>query len=238
MSGSVFDHKVEGWAGAPQSIYTDHFLHTQPVDGPMGYKLEVPPIHPGLASILLGGVGLELAERVRNLPNTHITLALLRDGFHAQAQGGKVGLNFDGSPHLNYPLTDYVMDGARRAFLSMVEMQFAAGARQVRPFHQMAKSYSSWQQAKAELETLPMKPYIVPVGSAHVMGGCRMGGDEKLGVVRPDGRHWQIENVSVHDGSLFPTSIGANPQLSIYGLTTRLSAALVKQLTGKDVVLA
>ena len=40
------------------------------------------------------------------------------------------------------------------------------------------------------------------------------------------------------DGSLFPTSIGANPQLSIYGLTTRLSAGLVKQLTGKDLALA
>jgi choline dehydrogenase-like flavoprotein len=71
------------------------------------------------------------------------------------------------------------------------------------------------------------------VVSAHVMGGCAMAGEEKLGVTRPDGRHWQIENLSIHDGSLFPTSIGANPQLSIYGLTNKLSQQLVAELTGQ-----
>ncbi len=44
------------------------------------------------------------------------------------------------------------------------------------------------------------------------------------------GRHHQLENLSIHDGSLFPTSIGANPQLSIYALTAKLSAALVERL--------
>jgi choline dehydrogenase-like flavoprotein len=37
----------------------------------------------------------------------------------------------------------------------------------------------------------------------------------------------------VHDGSLFPTSIGANPQLSIYGITARLASGLAASLTGK-----
>ena len=31
------------------------------------------------------------------------------------------------------------------------------------------------------------------------------------------------------DGSLFPTSIGANPQLSIYGLVYKLSSNLAAQ---------
>ena len=56
-------------------------------------------------------------------------------------------------------------------------------------------------------------------------------------MTRPDGVHWQIENLSIHDGSLFPTSIGANPQLSIYGMVNRLTQALAKRLTGKDVLL-
>jgi choline dehydrogenase-like flavoprotein len=83
-----------------------------------------------------------------------------------------------------------------------------------------------------------MKPLLTRVVSAHVMGGCGIAGDERLGVARPDGVHWQVENLSVHDGSLFPTSIGANPQLSIYGLVNRLSTQLAKRLTGRDVVLA
>jgi GMC oxidoreductase len=52
----------------------------------------------------------------------------------------------------------------------------------------------------------------------------------KQGVTRPDGQHWQLEGLSVHDGSLFPTSIGANPQLSIYGLVNRLTAGLIGRL--------
>ena len=82
-----------------------------------------------------------------------------------------------------------------------------------------------------------MKPLLTKVVSAHVMGGCGLAGSEKQGVARPDGIHWQLENLSIHDGSLFPTSIGANPQLSVYGVVNRLAQRLAKQLTGKDVAL-
>jgi choline dehydrogenase-like flavoprotein len=83
-----------------------------------------------------------------------------------------------------------------------------------------------------------MKPLLTKFMSAHVMGGCGMAGNERQGVTRPDGRHWQISNLSVHDGSLFPTSIGANPQLSIYGVVNRLAQDLARELAGRDVVLA
>jgi choline dehydrogenase-like flavoprotein len=74
--------------------------------------------------------------------------------------------------------------------------------------------------------------------SAHVMGGCGAAATEKQGVTRPDGVHWQLDNLSIHDGSIFPTSVGANPQLSIYGITNRLAQALAKRLSGQDVILA
>lgn len=64
-----------------------------------------------------------------------------------------------------------------------------------------------------------------------------MGGTEKQGVVRPDGVHWQLANLSVHDGSLFPTSIGANPQLSIYGTVNRMATQLARRLSGQMVSL-
>ena len=62
-----------------------------------------------------------------------------------------------------------------------------------------------------------------------------VGGHVGLGVVRPDGTHWHVAGLSVHDGSLFPTSVGANPQLSVYGLAARLAAGLAKSFTGRDV---
>ena len=45
MSSSIFEQKVEAWRGAAQSIYTDHFLQSQPISGAMDYKLEAPPLH-------------------------------------------------------------------------------------------------------------------------------------------------------------------------------------------------
>jgi len=62
-----------------------------------------------------------------------------------------------------------------------------------------------------------------------------MAATPEQGVVRPDGKHWQVANLSVHDGSLFPTSIGANPQLSVYGLANRLATHLAKELSGRSV---
>lgn len=238
MSSAVFDQKIEAWNGAPQTIYTDHFLGTQPIDGPIGYKLEAPPLHPIIFASTVPGFGESQQALLKTFAHNHTLLALLRDGFHDQSRGGQVKLRGDGSAVLDYPLTDYVMDGARRALLSMMEIQFEAGARQVLPLHEMAQSYSSWKQAREAVNALPMKPLLTKVVSAHVMGGCGLSGQEKLGVTRPDGVHWQLENLSIHDGSIFPTSIGANPQLSIYGAVNRLAQGLASRLTGRAVALA
>ena len=238
LSAAVMPQRVEGWQGAPQSIFTDHFLETQAIDGPIGYKLEAPPLHPVIFASTVPGHGARYAESLRAFPSTHVLLALLRDGFHPQAPGGEVRLRADGSPELDYPLTDYVMDGARRALLSMAEIQFAAGASQVQPVHELAPPCRSWAEARHALHQLPMKPLLTKVVSAHVMGGCALSGDEHLGVTRPDGVHWQLANLSVHDGSLFPTSIGANPQVSVYGIANRLAQGLAKRLTGRDIALA
>lgn len=238
ISAAQFDQKVEGWSGAPQTIYSDHFLETQPIDGPIGYKLEAPPVHPVIFASTLPGLGDEMAAQLRKLPNTQVLLALLRDGFHAQSPGGQVKLRGDGAPLLDYPLTAFVMEGAKRALLSMAEIQFAAGAREVQPVHEHARPYTSWSQARQAIEGLPMKPLMTRVVSAHVMGGCGMAAKASQGVVRPDGRHWQVENLSVHDGSVFPTSIGANPQLSVYGIVNRMATTLALGLSGRGVQLA
>jgi choline dehydrogenase-like flavoprotein len=69
--------------------------------------------------------------------------------------------------------------------------------------------------------------------SAHVMGGCGMSTDPAHGVVSGNGRHHHLRGLSVLDGSVFPTSIGANPQLSIYGIVARNASLLAQELTGR-----
>ncbi len=237
VSAAFFPQRVEAWAGAPQTVYSDHFLAGAP-EGPIGYKLEAPPMHPLLAATTMTGFGASHAGLMRDFPHMHGMLALLRDGFHDGAPGGAVRLRGDGSPELDYPLSDYVWDGARRALLSMAEIQFAAGASTVQPAHELAARYGSWREAKAAIAALPQGPQRTRVVSAHVMGGCAMAGDERLGGTTPEGRYRGLSNLSVHDGSLFPTSLGANPQLSIYGLTAKLASGLATALSGKPPVTA
>ncbi|MDL2358095.1 MAG: GMC family oxidoreductase [Pseudomonadota bacterium] len=233
VSGAVFEQRIDGYAGAPQTIYSDHFLGTAPINGPIGYKLEAPPLHPLLLATTLAGFGEAHLQMMQQFPHVHAMLALLRDGFHADAPGGSVALQGNGAPVLDYPISPFMWDGVRRALLSMAEIQFAAGATSVQPMHEQAGRYTSWAAAKAGIAALPYKILVTRVVSAHVMGGCAMSADQRLGVVGPDGRYHGVRNLSVHDGSLFPTSIGANPQLSIYAITARLASTLAQTLTGR-----
>jgi choline dehydrogenase-like flavoprotein len=230
VCAAVMASPVKGFAGAPQTIYSDHFLDSLALDGPAGFKLEAPPLHPILAGITLPGYGQAHGHLMKEFGNLQVVIALLRDGFHPESRGGRIVLRADGSPELDYPLNDYLWEGMRRAYLTMAEIQFAAGAKTVMPLHEDAAPASSWVQARAAIEQLPMAALHARVVSAHVMGGCPMGADAANSVVSEAGRHHRVENLSVHDGSLFPTSIGANPQLSIYAITARLADALARSL--------
>lgn len=230
FSAGQFDGVINPFYGAPQSIYSDHFQWQDGTTGRMSYKLEVPPLQPALAATLLGGFGPQSALNMQQLPHTHAMLALLRDGFHPDSSGGSVELRGDGSPVLDYQVSDYAWDGLRRAFHSMAEIQFAGGAKAVMPLHNDARYVKTLAEAKAMIDGLRLELYRTRLGSAHVMGGCAMGEDPKSAVTDSLGRHHQLANLSIHDGSLFPTSIGANPQLSVYGLTAQLATALAERL--------
>jgi choline dehydrogenase-like flavoprotein len=80
--------------------------------------------------------------------------------------------------------------------------------------------------AKAAIAGFDLGPRVTPVISAHVMGGCPLGPDPRRAAVDPSGRYHHLANLHVFDGSLFPTSIGANPQLSVYGIVAKLASGL------------
>ena len=104
VSAAAMPEVVNGFAGAPQTVYTDHFLETQPLDGPIGYKLEVPPIYPLQYGSLTQGFGRKHAALLDDMPHKEVMIALLRDGFNDQSEGGTVHLRHDHSPELDYPI--------------------------------------------------------------------------------------------------------------------------------------
>jgi len=234
VSAAIMPEQIDPFAGAPQSIYSDHYLDVAPVDGPIGYKLEAAPAHPLLMAITLPGQGRAHASAMRALPHLHVALALLRDGFHPDSAGGTVTLDGHGAPVLDYPLNAFLWDGVRRAFRTMAEIQFAAGATSVMPVHGDGAAFESFGAARAAIDRFSLAPLATPVMSAHVMGGCPLGPDPARAAVDVSGRYHHLANLYVLDGSLFPTSIGANPQLSIYGIVARLATDLAATLAPRS----
>ena len=226
LSFAVYDEPIDPFYGAPQSVYSDHFLWETIDTGPVGFKLEVPPLQPAFAAAFLSASGALLTESMDKLAYTNCMVALMRDGFSERSQGGSVELNDRGEPLLDYEIDGYLLEGVQRAWNVMVEMQFAAGAKSVRPAHRQAEQYRSLAEAKAAIAEFAYAPFKVTVGSAHVMGGCAMGEDETWTVTDSNGKFHHLDNLYIMDGSLFPSSVGANPQLSIYGLVLKLSTRL------------
>jgi choline dehydrogenase-like flavoprotein len=64
--------------------------------------------------------------------------------------------------------------------------------------------------------------------TAHLMGGCRMGDRPDSSVTDSYGRTWDIPNLWVCDGSLFPTGGGVNPSCTIQALACRTADRMIE----------
>ncbi|MBK4737750.1 GMC family oxidoreductase [Noviherbaspirillum pedocola] len=68
--------------------------------------------------------------------------------------------------------------------------------------------------------------------TSHILGTCRMGSSPESSVVNADGRSWDIPNLWICDGSLFPTCGGVNPSLTIQALALRIGAR-IREMAGR-----
>jgi len=59
-----------------------------------------------------------------------------------------------------------------------------------------------------------------------------MGEDRAQSVVDSRGLHHELENLWVTDGSIFPTSLGVNPQLSIYAHARLFATEIARSHAG------
>jgi choline dehydrogenase-like flavoprotein len=57
--------------------------------------------------------------------------------------------------------------------------------------------------------------------TCHLAGTARMGADRRTSVVKGDCRSWDIPNLWVCDGSVFPINGGVNPSLTITSIAMR-----------------
>ena len=226
--GAIHAEPIEAFYGAPQSIASHEFADR---GERMGYFFEAAPIHPVLASLALNGFGRDQRQQLEKLPFTSVVIALLIDGFGHGEEGGTVTLKPDGMPKLDYPFTSRFEEAARAAQADAARVLLASGAAEVMSLHSEPVKLRS-ERDLPTLAAAPFGPNLLSVFTAHQMGGCAMGQDPTRSVVRSDLRHHHIENLFVIDGSVFPTSLGVNPQLSIYGLAS-WGAEHVKKALGR-----
>jgi choline dehydrogenase-like flavoprotein len=63
---------------------------------------------------------------------------------------------------------------------------------------------------------------------AHTIGTCRMGDDPNAAVVDGTGRSFDIDNLWICDNSIFPSSLSANPALTIMALSLRTAESFLQ----------
>ncbi len=86
--------------------------------------------------------------------------------------------------------------------------------------HAVAMMRSAWEAAGA-------RDVFSVQRSAHTIGTCRMGHDGDRAVVDAHGRSFDVPNLWICDNSVFPTSLAANPALTIMALSLRTAEAVL-----------
>jgi choline dehydrogenase-like flavoprotein len=215
---------IEPFYGAPQSVASHALAHR---GDDVGVFMEAAPLHPMMAALATGGFGPTHRASMTLLPQLSAHIALAIDGFHPSETGGTVELRKSGAPVLDYTLPPRVWSALREGLRALVKIDLAAGALEVLSGHDPALSFKSEADLK-KLDDAPFDTNRIAVFSAHVMGGSAMGDDPASSVVRSaDLRHHTLANLHIVDGSVFPTSLGVNPQESIYGLAHLMATRFI-----------
>ncbi len=194
----VFADPVDAWRGAPQTVEVTEHLDLDREDA--GRVWIVPAFaHPvGTASFV---PGWGAPHRDRMLQYRH--LAAFTAMIHDQTPGivrprGDLGLAIDYTPDAA-DLAE--LDRGVEACAALLR---AAGATEI---------------------LLPSRPYELT--AVHPTASVPMGDDPARAAVGSDGKHHHLDGLWIADGSLFPTSTGGPPQLTIYALGLHVGRKLV-----------
>jgi choline dehydrogenase-like flavoprotein len=218
-----FDDKVDAYRGIPQTYECTEWLDFSE-DSDRRVWITTVFAHPVGAAVMLPGFG----EWHHRWMQRYAHLAVLTAMVHDQGSG-HVGVREDGRPRIRYELEP---DDSRQLALGIracARLLFAAGAREVlvpsTPPHVLTHP--------GEVDSVPdsvARPHQIAITSVHPLGTLRMGDDPHQAVVQSTGEHHQVRGLFVLDGSLFPTSIGVPPQISIYAFAKHLSRQVVAHL--------
>lgn len=221
----IFNDAVESWRGIPQSYECTEFLDLRKESQ---RRVWIVPsfAHPIGAAALSPGFGPALMRGMRKYPRTAVLAGMIHDETE-----GRVYLDGDRTR------IDYVPDDADREQLALgareaARILLAAGAREA----SVQAAVPMVIRTERELSTITadrFRPNDAKLTAVHPMGTLCMGDNPETSVVNSRGRHHHVAGLYVVDGSLFPTSIGGPPQMSIYAFSMRTSRYLIEDMRAR-----
>jgi choline dehydrogenase-like flavoprotein len=208
---------VYGAAGIPQSAVCDEFSRRD--DHGYGFWIECAPMHPALASVAINGIGEEHRALMRRFRKTANVIVLVRDGSDLDVSNGSVTLSSKGRVRISYRMGQRDRANLVAGVEAGARILMAAGLRGVRTLHTRGNELHNEGDVVA-LRSRGYGPLDLTMFSAHVNGTCRLGSDARTSGVDSTGQRHGVRGLYVVDGSLLPTGLGVNPQLTIMALSS------------------
>ena len=205
-----FPNLIRGFDGLQMAAY---------IDG-VDYLLEslfYPPV--GFGAALPGWFNTHF-ERMRDY--THFACAGVLIGTDHNGRVKRIPQSRSMFGPVDYRMTDRDLDRLRHGQALLAYTYFVAGADYVLPatfadrvLDRATFGLSTPDQIYDQLRKWIRQPEDVTLSSAHPQGGNPMSDDASMGVVDSQFRVHGHDNLFVCDASVFPTTIGINPQLTI-----------------------
>ena len=217
--GGIFDEEIDAYRGILHSFYVDQFLDLE-MDPESGYILM--PIFgpPVLVAASLPSFGREHRQLMRQYRHIAGMLVLLHD-----RSSGRVTLGRRGDPVVRYRLSQADRTKLLEGMEHCAQLLFAAGARQV----VLPYTRRVIVEDVSDLGVIKRRGIVendILMASSHPQATLRMGADPSRSVVDSNGQAHAVRGLFVADASLFPTSVGVPPAMTIAALADRISRRL------------
>ncbi len=211
-----FPEPVQMWNGVTQGYYA----HTPEHEDAL---VEVANAGPDQIFALVARAGDGGLGAVARLKHLAMAGTMIRD-----QQTGAVDVSQD-ELSFRYDTVPHHFEAWRAGSRLLVRAYFAAGALRVAPLVGDGRFVDNESEALRIVDAMAAPEDLMGPYGSHPQGTCRMGpkDGEHAGVVDENGRVHGTNNVYVMDGSIFPTTLGVNPQITIMALALALATRLL-----------
>lgn len=226
MAAGFFDEDIHAYRGIPQSYYVDEFIQLEN-DPHRGYVLMPIAGFPVLTATQMPGFGRDHFRFMRDYAKMAGLLVLLHDHTSGRVQPDK---------SLSKPGIDYRLERAdarqlAEGLVHSAEILFAGGARRVVIPFQPEPLVLERGDDLTQITQRGVRQGQIPIASTHPQSTCRMGAGPRRGVVDSWGEVFRVPGLFVADMSVFPTSLGAPPQITTAALADRTSQRILARRT-------